>query len=84
MLLVLKVYVQICQSIYIAAVISTIANTDIYHHVYGLDSIISMTLAVCVPTHSQMSVFTCTCTQIQTYAYELNGNCNPISARVLN
>lgn len=84
MLLVLKVYVQICQSIYIAAVISTVVNADTYHHVYILDSIISMTLAVCVLTHSQMSVFTCTCTQTQTHAYELNGNCNPILTRVLN
>lgn len=84
MLLVLKVYVQICQSIYIAAVISTVENADIYHHVYTLDSIISMTLAVCALTHSQMSVFPCTCIQIQTHAYELNENCNPILTRVLN
>lgn len=84
MLLVLKVYVQICQSIYIAVAISTVVNTDIFHHVYVLDSVISMTLAVYALMHSQMSVFTCTCIQIQTHAYELNANCNPILARVLN
>lgn len=84
MLLFLKLYVQICQGIYIAAVISTAVNADIYHHVYILESIISMPLAVCVLTHSQMSALTCTCTQIQTHAYELNGNRNPVLTGVLN
>lgn len=85
MLLVLKAYVQICQSICMAAVISAVAKADICHHVHVLiQSSLWHQLCVCAYTTSTESVFACARILTQTHAYELNGNCNPILTRGLN
>lgn len=64
MLLVLKAYVQICQNVCMAAVISAVAKADICHRVHILDSIISMALAVCVCLHVHR------CLSLHVHAYK--------------
>lgn len=56
MLLVLKGYVQICQSVCMAAVISALVKAGICHRVHILDSIISVALALCVCLHRCLSL----------------------------
>lgn len=67
MLLVLKAYVQVCQSVCMAAVISAVAKADICHHVHILDSIISVALAcVCAFTSTDVCLYMCMHTNTNT------------------